>query len=195
MKSIPWSARRVLVGVSLAVVYALPFLTISGTGGVYLKIPDIDGEAVDDENHKGWIELSAVQFGLKRQGDPVSGATSKPEFQEVTVTKELDKASPKLMLACASGKVFPKVEIDVTRSTQAGETLYMKLTLTDVLVTSLSHNSRTDEQRVVSSSEGMGMTYTTIKWEYTPIDDSGKTGETISETVDRREFEQRDPQP
>ena len=73
---------------------------------MFLKLDGVEGES-HDAKHKGEIELSSFSFGLSNAGahNIASGAgAGKVSFQEFHFTSKVTKASPKLMLACASGQ-------------------------------------------------------------------------------------------
>ncbi len=80
--------------------------------GAYMKLGSIKGEATDDQ-HKEWIEVLSVGYGVRREDGGGGGRTrARPEFSEVTCTKEMDKSSPLLMRAAASGEVFRNATIE-----------------------------------------------------------------------------------
>ncbi len=76
----------------------------------YLKIGDIKGEsqAVDHEEE---IDIHAIDWAILRPlSTGVTGSTrtrASAEFKDLIVTKRIDKSTPKLMEACASGRAFP----------------------------------------------------------------------------------------
>jgi type VI protein secretion system component Hcp len=89
-----------------------------------------------------------------------------------------------LFLNCATGKVFPKVEIDFTKPTPNGEVSYLYVTLSNVLVTSVSHATRTAEPADMPA-EQVSFNYTKIEFKYTPVDqDTGSTGEPVEVAYD-----------
>lgn len=107
----------------------------------FLKIAGIPGESTDDK-HKNWIEVLSYSWGLSQ---PVSGSASsgggasseRADFQDFSVVKALDKASPKLMLACADGTHIDEVKLELCRA--GGDKLkYMEYKLTNVLVSGYS---------------------------------------------------------
>ena len=71
----------------------------------FLKIDGIDGESVDSK-HAGAIEPLSFSWGLSQAGSFATGGgagAGKVQFQDFHFTSNTSKASPKLMLACASG--------------------------------------------------------------------------------------------
>ena len=73
----------------------------------FIKIEGIPGESTDDA-HADWIEVLSYSCGVSQ---PASGSASsgggasaeRADFQDFSIVKALDKASPKLALACADG--------------------------------------------------------------------------------------------
>ena len=66
------------------------------------------------------------------------GGAGKASFQDMHFTMKVDKASPKLMLACATGQHIPSLQFIVSRADAAtgGTTDYYVITLSDCLVSS-----------------------------------------------------------
>ncbi len=72
----------------------------------FLKLDGIKGESLDNK-HKDEIELDSYSFGLSQAGSGSfggGGGAGKVQFQDFHFTTNTSKASPLLMLACATGK-------------------------------------------------------------------------------------------
>ena len=85
--------------------------------GMFIKFEGVDGE-VQSGSYRGWCNALSFSQG---QSLPDGGAGTTRQranvvFEDIVVVKELDKASPKLAEAVCKGKVFPKVEIHLTKS-------------------------------------------------------------------------------
>jgi len=103
----------------------------------FLKLDGIDGESADDK-HKGEIDLLSWSFGNTNSGTHATGGgggAGKVHFQDIHFTAHTNKASPKLMLACASGEHIKKAVL-VCRKAGKDQLEYLKITLTDVLISS-----------------------------------------------------------
>ena len=61
----------------------------------------------------------------------------KVTVQDVNVTKYVDKSSPNLTNTCCTGKHYPEVIITVRKAVDKSVE-YLKITMTDVFVTSIS---------------------------------------------------------
>ena len=83
----------------------------------HLKFDGIKGESQRDK-HKGEIEIKswnwAAQNLVSRTGGGLSGGTGIPT--EVTFTKEIDTASPKLLEMCNNGKHIANAVLTCSKS-------------------------------------------------------------------------------
>jgi type VI secretion system secreted protein Hcp len=105
----------------------------------FVKIKDIDGESTDSQ-HAGWIEILSYSFGLSNNSAPHSavgaGTTERANFQDISVTKFLDKASTKLMFTCASGKHVEEVTIEFMKAVGDKQEKALEIKLNDVIISS-----------------------------------------------------------
>ena len=67
----------------------------------FLKINGIPGES-QNPRHQGEIEVESFSWSESYLAS--AGGTGKVHMQDLHITKPIDKASPLLMLACASGR-------------------------------------------------------------------------------------------
>ncbi len=86
----------------------------------FINIDGIEGESTDDA-HKGWIEINHYQFGEKqtvsKTVSSAGGATAeRVNFSDFHFSKFLDKATPKLALACANGTHIDNVVVELCRA-------------------------------------------------------------------------------
>jgi len=109
----------------------------------FVKIGDIKGEAMDNK-HKGEINVLTWSFGAAQPGaSAIAGqgaGVGKVQFRDFHITKYVDSATPKLMLACASGQHFPELTFTARRAggTQAE---YLKIKLTNCIISSYETTS------------------------------------------------------
>ena len=71
----------------------------------YLRIDGIDGESAA-KGHEKAIDVLAWSWGVGQTGAPATGSgagAGKATFQDFDFVARLSTASPKLVLACASG--------------------------------------------------------------------------------------------
>lgn len=103
----------------------------------YLKITGIDGESKDSKN-KGWIELESWSWGVAQTGSGHTGGGSgagKASAQDFHFVMKINKASPKLMLACANGQHFTDATL-IARKAGKDQQEFLKIKLQQILVSS-----------------------------------------------------------
>lgn len=141
----------------------------------YIKFDGVDGEA-KDKDHKNWSDLASFGQGLHQPGSGSTGPTRRRGnviLDDITVSKELDKASLKIAEAVCKGKVFPKVEIHLTASyTDAKRVTYYAYELKNVLVTSYNINGGGQSEDV--PVEDFSLNFEEIKVTYTETSGKGK---------------------
>jgi type VI secretion system secreted protein Hcp len=103
-----------------------------GTRGnaIFLSIGRIQGESTS-KGHKGDLELREVSLGGS------GGTASKGKTGEFKILKSVDKSSPALFKACATGKHFSTVTISM-RKAGGDQQDYLKFTLKDVVISSVN---------------------------------------------------------
>ena len=143
----------------------------------YVKLGSIEGESIEP-NHSGWINLLSVSQGISRPlSAGASGSTrqrSSATLEDIALTKEVDKSTPKLAEAICTGVNFPKVEIHLCTSSEGGERIpYFKYELTNVRVTSYSLAGATEGG--TPPSEQLTLNYEEIKWTYDELDKENKS--------------------
>lgn len=111
---------------------------------MYIKFDGVDGESAD-KDHDKWIDVLSIDWGAHKP-TPGEGATRRRGdviLEDLIMTKEYDAASPKIMLACAKGEHFSKVEFEAPERSGARAT-YMKYELENVMITNYSLDASGD---------------------------------------------------
>ena len=162
---------RVLGGLATVAVLSLALPCSAATVDLFMKVDGIQGES-QGKDHKHWIEILSFDHSVSippGEGASQGGARrrTEPELSDFTVTKLLDKSSPKLNEHCCKGTHFTEVKIELCLA-GGPRSKIMVYKLTDCFVSSVS---------VSCSSEGNGVpverasfTYSKIMWTYTEID-------------------------
>jgi type VI secretion system secreted protein Hcp len=142
----------------------------------YIKFDGVDGEA-QDKDHKGWSDLASFSQGMTQPGGGTTGPTRRRGdvvLDDLTCTKELDKASPKLAESICKGNIFTKVEIHLTASTtDAGRVTYYAYELKNVMITSYNISGSGQGEEV--PMEDFSLNFEEIKVTYTETDREGKS--------------------
>ena len=104
----------------------------------FLKIDGISGES-QDSKHKGEIEVLSFSWGetqSQRPGGSGGGAgAGKVQMQDFHFVMTANKASPKLVLACAGGQHLKQATF-VGRRSGRGQQDFLLYKFTDVLISS-----------------------------------------------------------
>ena len=103
---------------------------------IFAKLGDIHGESTDAQ-HKGEIEVLSYTWGVAHPVAAGGAVTGRATFHELSFTHHIDKASPKIMEACALNRRLPEVLFTHRRSGGA-QPDYLILKLTNAIVTSVS---------------------------------------------------------
>src|SRR6478736_5966474 len=106
---------------------------------MFARIGAIKGES-RDAKHKDEIEVLSWSWGLSQSGTAGQGGgggAGKTSFHDFSFTHHVDKASPSLMKACATGEHIKDATITL-RKAGKGQQEYLVIKMTDVLVTSVS---------------------------------------------------------
>ena len=141
----------------------------------YLKFDGIEGESLD-KDHKGWINILSFGQAIHQPGGGSTGTARRRGdviLDDISVAKLMDKSSPKIAESVCLGKVFPKVEIELTASyTDAGRVTYYRYELKNVLVTSYNVSGAAQSDEV--PTEDFSLNFEEIKVTYTENDNKGK---------------------
>jgi type VI secretion system secreted protein Hcp len=137
----------------------------------FLKIEGIPGESSDDK-HKEWIEVLSFGWMVHQPKSVASTSGSRSaeraNFEDFNITKLIDKASPKLAIACASGEHFKTAVLEVCRA--GGDKIkYMEYKLSDIMITIFQPSGHTSEKDALPM-ESVNFTYGKVELKYTQTD-------------------------
>jgi type VI secretion system secreted protein Hcp len=142
-------------------------------GDMFLKFGDIKGESADAK-YKEWIPIESWSWGESQAGSAGRGAGSgvgKVDMSDFSFMKFMDKATPKLILACANGQHIPAVEF-VARKAGGEQAEYLKMKLSDVLISSYQTSGSSGGSL---PTESISINFSKIEFEYLQQDAKGKT--------------------
>jgi len=130
---------------------------------IFAKLGDIKGESLDSK-HKDEIEVLSWSWGAT---NPVSlagsgAALGRAHFHDLSFTHKIDKASPKLMQACATGVHLKEATI-THRKAGKGQQEFLVIKMNDVIITALA-----DADSSESSTETVSLAFAKINVEYKP---------------------------
>jgi len=132
----------------------------------FLKIDGIQGESVDSK-HKGEIELESFSWGETNPGAAGGGGggAGKVHIQDLHFVTRVNKASPKLMLACATGKHIKQAVLTARKAGKAAQE-FLVFKFTDLLVSSYQIGGSHDSD--VVPTDQISFNFAKIELEYRP---------------------------
>ncbi len=131
---------------------------------IFAKIGDIKGESLDDK-HKDEIEVLSFSWGVTNAGviSGGGGGAGKATFQDLSIVHHIDKASPLLLKACATGTHI-KDAIITHRKAGKGQQEYLIVKLNDVIITGVTHGGAGGQP----FSENVSLAFAKVDLEYKP---------------------------
>lgn len=135
---------------------------------ILMQVTGIQGEATL-KDYKDWIEITAYEEKITGPTDSVRGT---PTIGDIKVTKELDKSSPLLALACCQGTVIADVRIVfVTDSHPEGPYVYYEIKFTNVMIESVSMTGSDMPGGVtINQVIGINASSATVEWIYNTLE-------------------------
>ena len=149
---------------------------------IFARIGTIKGES-RDAKHKDEIEVLSWAWGLSQTdaaGHGGGGGAGKASFHDFSFTHHVDKASPLLMQACATGTHLKDATITLRKAGKAQQE-YLVITMTDVLVTSVSTSVSAEGD---ATMESVGLAFAKVDLEYKPQKADGSLEAGIHFTYD-----------
>jgi type VI secretion system secreted protein Hcp len=138
----------------------------------FLKIDGVEGESTD-EKHRGEIEVLSWSWGASNAGLHSTGGgmgAGKVQMQDFHFTMSVNKATPKLFLMCATGEHIKEAILTVRKAGTDAPVEYLKIKLTDVLVSSYQTGGSGGGDVPM---ESFSLNFSKIEIEYTPQNADG----------------------
>ena len=132
---------------------------------IFAKIGDIKGESLDDK-HKGEIEVLSWSWGVSNAGEMRGGSgggEGKASFHDLSFTHNIDKASPVLLQACATGVHLKEATI-THRKAGKGQQEFLIVKMSDVIITGVAHGDTSDG----GHAENVTLTFAKVDFQYKP---------------------------
>ena len=148
----------------------------------FLKIegPDLTGEA-QGEGHEDEIEVGSWSWGLSQTAtmhQAGGGSAGKASVQDMTLTKYVDAATPRLVLACLSGTQFQRATLTCLRVGGDGSRIpYLVIVMQRVIVTAVDDGGGSGDEPF---TEDLGLSFAEVIVRYTRQNQDGSVGEEIA---------------
>ena len=161
---------RVTLLIPLLLVMLAP-VHVPAASQMYLKIDGVDGESTD-KTHSDEIEVLSWSWGMSTSITPTTSTRPEPTtFQALSITKYIDKATPKLMLAASTVEPYDQAILTLRRIGE-NPAEYLTITMNRVYVTSLSTGGSAAEDRM---TETVKFIFETVEVEYVFVNPDGST--------------------
>jgi type VI secretion system secreted protein Hcp len=138
---------------------------------IFAKIGDIKGESLDSK-HKDEVEVLSFSWGVTNDAAIKSGGSGagagKASFHDFSFTHNIDKASPVLLRACATGTHLKEATI-THRKAGKGQQEYLVIKMSDVIITGVSLGDSSG----ATGSENVTMAFAKVDFEYKPQNPDG----------------------
>ncbi len=131
----------------------------------FLKIDGIPGES-QDSKHKDEIHLESWSFGAQQSGTFAfggGGGAGKVSMQDFHFVMTVNKASPKLFLACSTGDHIKSATLTCRKAGKNQQDFY-KVTFSDLLVSSFQTSG--SGSATVLPQESISFNFAKIEWQY-----------------------------
>lgn len=183
------AALTITVSLLLASLNAQTVMPVQANGSpdpsnAFLKIDGVDGESTD-ANHTGWIDILSYNWQVSHTA--AAGASfGFPRVDDFCFDMKANKASPKLLLACANGKVFKFAILAVAGVVSSDGQVqdFLNYTFNNVVISSyqtglsqgggdafpvdhfcIAFGSVTIDYIKYSSEPGVGIQHYTVTWD------------------------------
>ena len=133
---------------------------------IFAKIGDIKGESLDDK-HKGEIDVLSWSWGVTQSGTMGhggGGGEGKANFNDFNFTHHVDKSSPVLLKACATGEHIKEATITV-RKAGKGQQEFLIIKMNDIIITGVAPSGAGDG---AATAEHVALQFAKVDLEYKP---------------------------
>lgn len=148
----------------------------------FLKIDTIEGESTD-KAHKAEIDVMSWSWGETQSGSAAyggGGGAGKVQMQDFHFVMKVNKASPKLFLACATGQHIPSA-ILTCRKAGAEQQEYMIWTFSDLLISSYQTGGSEGQEIPVDQCS---FNFSKVQFEYKEQKADGSLGSPVKAGYD-----------
>ena len=151
---------------------------------MFLKLDGVDGESTDAK-HKDEIDIESFSWGLANPSSATSGGgggAGKVSVQDFHFVMRQNVASPKLILACATGEHIKKATLTVRKAGKEQQE-YLKVTMEDLLVSSYQTGGSAAEP---IPTDQFSLNFSKVEYSYSPQSATGALGSPVVASIDLR---------
>ncbi len=151
-----------------------------GVADYFLKIDGIEGES-HDSKFKATVEILAWNWSAQNTGTFAiggGGGAGKVNMEDFHFSMHTNKASPKLMLACASGEHIKKAVLSC-RKAGGTQQEYLTVTFSDCLISSYQIGGHGGDTTKIIPVDEITINFAKIEVEYKEQKPDGSLGGVI----------------
>ena len=155
----------------------------------FLKIDGIEGES-QDSKHKSEIQLESWSWGSTQSGSfshGGGGGAGKVQMQDFHFVMKVNKASPKLFDACATGSHIPKAVL-VCRKAGKQQQEFLTVVFKDILVSSYQTGGSAAD---VIPTDQISLNFADIEFDYKEQKADGTLGASVKKGYNLKEQKAR----
>ena len=155
----------------------------------FLKIDGIDGESMDAK-HKNEIQLESWSWGSTQVGSfghSGGGGAGKVQMQDFHFVMKVNKSSPKLFDACATGSHIPKAVL-VCRKAGKQQQEFLTVTFKDLLVSSYQTGGSAND---IIPTDQISLNFADIEFDYKEQKADGTLGASVKKGYNLKEQKAR----
>lgn len=144
----------------------------------FLKIDGVEGESAD-EKHSGQIELISWSWGESNVGTHASGGgggAGKVSMEDFSCSMYASKATPILMLYCASGQHIPSVTL-TCRKAGGEQQEFLIVKFSECHISAYATSGSTGD---VVPTDTISINFAKIEFEYKPQLPDGTLGSAVT---------------
>ncbi len=133
---------------------------------IFAKLGDIKGESLDSK-HKDEVEVLSWSWGVSQSGTMAQGGgggAGKASFNDFNFTHHVDKASPVLLRACATGEHIKEATI-TARKAGKGQQEFLIIKMSDIIITSVNPSGSGEG---ATMAESVALQFAKVALEYKP---------------------------
>jgi type VI secretion system secreted protein Hcp len=143
---------------------------------IFAKIGDIKGESIDDK-HKDEIEIMSFSWGVANAPPVAIGGAGagRATFRDLSIVHNVDKASPDLLRACATGAHIKDATI-THRKAGKDQQEFLVIKMNDVIITGVTQGNAAPGQLY---AETVSLAFAKVDVEYKPQKPDGSLDASI----------------
>jgi type VI secretion system secreted protein Hcp len=152
----------------------------------FLKIDGIPGESKDDK-HPDEIQLESWSWGATNSGSMAAGGgggAGKVNVQDFSFTMTVNKASPELFLACATGKHIDSAKL-TCRKAGGEQQEFFKITFTKVMISSYQTGGSGGD---IIPVESITFNFEKMEYSYAPQKEDGGLDAEVVHSLDLKKM-------